>query len=335
MQFDKSRKVPFLTSLMTGILLMLGLLSLVGYISAKEVTEMPSWPEYFQSGVRTPTIQAEEKIHPGQEEGNKTGQTNSCPVGNCDDHVQPPGLVTSTPVNNDPSPADQELMPIPDNLFSIPQNALPVGEPLPSFGKDKETVIPFSADPITREMENELIATGLLSRHAEITESIFLMEQQLKQAQLIIGLMEILGPDIPIEISPGEFKNFRDTPAGNKIFSTMAVETLESRAEILDLEMKVLTARKKIENAMNPLQSIVDRLPVKELESSDSMAEPEPKLREIIGGDGNLQAIFAIGDKIVSLTKGGKLPTGGVIIQITPEFVELDQAGQTIIFRIR
>ena len=340
------KKIPLSGPILTGMFLIVGLVSLFSYISAKEVTEMPKWPEYFQSGLRLPNHPEGGTISKDQVDTENASKITLCPDGNCEVNTRPAGLVSSSSEwNVETFPASEEPIQTSSDLSSRQQGSQELVATSPSTGAVKGLVedsdksggmaIPFSEDPITREMENELIATGLLSRHAEITESIFLMEQQLKQAQLIIGLMEILGPDIPIEISPGVFKNFRNTPAGNKIASEMAVETLESRAEIFDLEMKVLTARKKIENAMNPLHSIAEYQAAKELETSDPLPRHEPILREIIGGEGNLQAIFSIGDKIVSFKRGDNLPTGEEVIQITREFVELEQGGQTIMFRIR
>lgn len=337
------KKLPFSGLILIGIFIVTTLVPLFDYISAKEVTEMPKWPEYFQSGLRVPNDLETGTIINDQDDPENATNKSFCPDGNCDGNVKHSDLASSSSQGKiEAIPDSLEIFSTTSELTPIQQNTLISEVPMPSPGTVKDLAkisegmpIPFSDDPITRERENELIATGLLSRHAEITESIFLMEQQLKQAQLIIGLMEILGPDIPIEISPGVFKSFRNTPAGNKIASEMAVGTLESRAEIFDLEMKVLTAKQKIESAMNPLHGLVDIQAINEIEASNPIPDHEPILREIIGGAGNLRAIFSIGDEIVSLTKGEILPSGAKIIQITQEFVALDKVGQPMMFRIK
>ena len=346
---NKIMIISFSGPILIGLFLIMGLVPLFGYISAKETTEMPEWPEYFQSGLRVPDDSVVEMIIneevETEKENKSSRKSNKCPEGNCNNidilaGIAPMNAIAGTEVGSEVKaqlPTSQDRPPIQPDPLEL-SSSVPPQEVIEDWSREDEDearLIPFSEDPITREMENELIETGLLSRHAEITESIFLMEQQLKQAQLIIELMEILGPDLPIEISPGQFKNFSNTPAGNKIASELAVEKLKSRAEIFDLEMKVLNARKKIEEAMKPLNGMVEHQVAQQLDVSESIPVQEPKLREIIGGEGNLQAIFSVGEKIISLNQGDKLPSGEVIIQITEEFVELDQVGETKIYRIK
>ncbi len=320
--------IPLFTRILITLFLIVCLVSLVGYISAREVSEMPKWPDYFQGNFLNNHDQEDKDQNVNWPANENSKATNGCPEGDCE------GKEISTLIEEERIPGFKE-----DDLkinapihieISIPEEAED-----PDILNETDEVDHFSEDPLTREKEKVIITTGLLSRHAEITESIYLMEQQLKQAQLIIELMEILGPNVPIEISPGKFKNFSDTPAGKRITSEMAIAALRGRADLFDLEMKVITAGQKIENALKPQAEIVEFEDNQQAKSRETKPLPEPRLREIIGGERNLQAIFSLDDELVSLREGEKLPTGEELIQITQEFVELSKFDQTVILRIK
>ncbi len=326
---------PLTSKILIALFLSVSLISLVGYISAMEVPEMPKWPDYFQGNLRNGEDREDKgriKEQIEQWPANENSKSASgCPEGDCD------GKEISSSIEEERVPGSEEDVlkaDAPTHIATPILNVKAKGSGI--LGKtDKAEVDHFSEDPITREQEKAIIATGLLTRHAEISESIYLMEQQLKQAQLIIELMEILGPDIPIEISPGKFKNFGDTPAGKRITSEMAIADLRDRADLFDLEMKVIAAGQKIDNALNPQTEIVEFEDDQQTMASETKPVAEYQLREIMGGEGNLQAIFSSDDGIVSLKEGEKLPSGGEIIQITQEFVELNKFGQTVILRIK
>ena len=320
--------IPLITRILITLLLIVCLVSLVGYISAREVPKMPKWPDYFQGNFLNNQDQEDKHQNVNWLANENSKATNGCPEVDCE--------------GQEISSLNEE-----NRILEYKEDGLEIDAPIhieisipeetedPDILGETDEVDHFSEDPLTREKEKVIFASGLLSRHAEITESIYLMEQQLKQAQLIIELMEILGPDVPIEISPGKFKNFSDTPAGKRIASEMAIAALKGRADLFDLEMKVITAGQKIDNALKPQAEIVEFENNQQNKVHETKPVPEPRLREIIGGEGNLQAIFSLDDEIVSLKEGEKLPTGEKLIQITQEFVELSKFGQTVILRIK
>lgn len=320
--------IPLITRILITLFLIVCLVSLVGYISAREVPEMPKWPDYFQGNFMNNQDQEDKDQNVNWPASENSKATNGCPEGDCE------GKEISSLIEEERIlgyKEDDLEIDAPIHIeISIPEEAED-----PDILNETDEVDHFSEDPLTREKEKVIITTGLLSRHAEITESIYLMEQQLKQAQLIIELMEILGPKVPIEISPGKFKNFSDTPAGKRIASEMAIAALKGRADLFDLEMKVVTAGQKIENALKLQAEIVEFEDNQQTKARETKPVPEPRLREIIGGEGNLQAIFSLDDEIVSLKEGEKLLTGEELIQITQEFVELSKFGQTVILRIK
>lgn len=320
--------IHLISRILITLFLIVCLVSLVGYISAREVSEMPKWPDYFQGNFLNNQEQEDKDQNANWPANENSKATNGCTEGDCE------GKEISSLIEEERIPEYKE-----DDLeIDAPIHIeIPIPEEAedPDILGETDEVDHFSEDPLTREKEKVIITTGLLSRHAEITESIYLMEQQLKQAQLIIELMEILGPNVPVEISPGKFKNFSDTPAGKRIASEMAIATLRGRADLFDLEMKVITAGQKIENALKPQAEIVEFEDNQQARAHDTKPVPEPRLREIIGGEGNLQAIFSLDGEIVSLKEGEKLPTGEELIQITQEFVELSKFDQTVILRIK
>lgn len=341
-----NKKTWFYIPIIVGIMMILYMDPLFGLVTSKEKTGMPQFPSYFESGLRVANDQKNVHNQNETDHGIAVEKVTNCLHGGCEDRNDAT-MLSKVSVkdehNNDPQ-GNQAQSAIKDSLSVVHaeqdlEQLLPLDEEVKQLPGEIDNAVgsetlPLSEDPVTRELELELIETGLLSRHAEITESIFLMEQQLKQAQLIVDLMEMLGPDTPIEIAPGKFKTFSDTPAGQKIAAERAVATLQSQAEIYGLEMKVFEASKLIEMSMNPISDMVELQTDETMEKSIPIPDLELKLREIIGHEDNLEAIFSLGDDIIGLKIGDKLPTGEEITQITKEYVELNQVGQTIKFKI-
>ena len=71
-----------------------------------------------------------------------------------------------------------------------------------------------TTDPITNEQIELLKESGLIEKQSKLSEGLLLMDRQLRQAQLVEQLLGVLGPDAEIEVTPGEFKSFANTPAG-------------------------------------------------------------------------------------------------------------------------
>lgn len=129
---------------------------------------------------------------------------------------------------------------------AAPQPAAPQPAPPPDPAQD----------PVTEAALQLLGESGLIARQAEISQSMILMERQIRQAELIKQLLEIYGPDAPIEVAPGEFRSFADTPAG-----------LSQRIAQIELEKQLAAAESEAEWATEELQSeIAYRLLMVELE---------------------------------------------------------------------
>lgn len=164
---------------------------------------------------------------------------------------------------------------------------------------------------------------GLLSRQSEIAESILLLERQLRQAELIGRLMEILGPDTPIEVLPGEFSSFSETPAGQRLTARLAEDSYRSRIVELQLQAELENARIELESAVPslPVTDSITGLVTREYPVSDLPSEV--RVHEIHGLDGNFQAIVSLGDKLVRLDVDDEIGGVGKVVSIDRDGIDV------------
>ena len=69
-------------------------------------------------------------------------------------------------------------------------------------------------DPITQAATKLLDETGVLDRQRRLSEAIVLMDQRLRFNSKLEEVLVALGPDAEIEVAPGIFRSYADTPAG-------------------------------------------------------------------------------------------------------------------------
>ena len=165
--------------------------------------------------------------------------------------------------------------------------------------------------------------TGLLSRQSEITESILLLERQIRQAELIGRLLEIFGPDTRIEILPGKYISYADTPAGQKVAAELAVN--EYQRQITQLQMQA-----EIKSAENRLRGLQPSLPVTDsiagipaISADQEMDKPDARIHEIGGLDGNYQAIISLDGIRRHVEAGDNIEGLGKIIDIGRSSLQL------------
>ena len=184
-------------------------------------------------------------------------------------------------------------------------------------------------DPVTEWKAALLEESGLLARQSEISESILLMERQVKQAELIARLMEINGPDAAIEIAPGKFKVFRDTPAGRRIAAEMAENGLDSQKRSLELQVEIKRKRAELEDAAvsSPIPPRREAVSAQAEQLVRSIPPPEPVLEEVFGTQGRLVAIFRVGDTRLSASEGGVLPDGALVVSISENSAMVERNG--------
>jgi hypothetical protein len=154
-----------------------------------------------------------------------------------------------------------------------------------------------TTDPITNEQIELLKESGLIDKQSRLSEGLLLMDRQLRQAQLVEQLLAVLGPDARIEVTPGEFKSFADTPAG-----------LQQQIDYLKLQADLQAAK----------------------EAMGVVRKTEAKISEIFGKSDDLAAVITLGGSTKAVVPGDQLEDGTEILSITPEKVEIQKSDGTI-----
>lgn len=158
-----------------------------------------------------------------------------------------------------------------------------------------------TTDPITNEQIELLQESGLIEQQSKLSEGLLIMDRQLRQAQLVGQLLEVLGPEAKIEVTPGEFKSFANTPAG-----------LQGRIEYLKLLAELDEAR----TATGGLGGF------------DSFSGTG--VTEIYGKSGDLNAVISLNGEQWNVSVGDQLDDGTQILSITADRVEVQDPDGTV-----
>lgn len=176
-----------------------------------------------------------------------------------------------------------------------------------------------SSDPITAEQIKLLRDNGLIARQAAISESIIVMERQLKQAELIRDLMRIFGPEAPIEIAPGDYRTFSHTPAGRKIaFDIQEAEAL-ARIRLLELE----AAESVLLGHNLEADDIETVVPIDDIAPLSPKEVIWPELLEVLGTRGELHATLRFDGTTLNVDEGDILPNGVTVLKVSADTVLL------------
>ena len=192
-------------------------------------------------------------------------------------------------------------------------------------------------DPITASRIKLLDGSGLLARQAEIAESIIMMERRLKQVELLNKIMALQGPDASIEVAPGRFESFSDTPAGRRLAKEIEENELKASIRILELKLKEAGLKAALAGLGQPS--------VKPKEAPDSPVEEPPtapsalnspsySVLGIFGRNGDLSAILDAGGKGMEVWPGDRLPDGFEVRSVGPGEVVLARDGEILELRI-
>ena len=196
-----------------------------------------------------------------------------------------------------------------------------------------------AADPVTEAQVRQLRESGLIARQTQIGEGLLLMDRQLRQAQLAQQVMALLGADLPVEVAPGEFRDFSQTPLG--IRERIAQMRLE--LELLELSEEVEQARGESGPTFSPLSALFSFRPTTETggprpaapaapvvaapgsepadEPVPEAVEPEISVRELRGGAGRFTALLRVDRVDFEAVPGTTLPGGIEVITVQPEQV--------------
>lgn len=194
-------------------------------------------------------------------------------------------------------------------------------------------------DPITADSADLLDESGLLARQSRLGEGVLILERQLQHAEAVERLIDVLGPDAMIEVAPGEFLRFSDTPAG-----------LRAKIEMVRLrrELEALTAPSAPPAEARPARSdgselieLIDRR-LTELTGAETGPDetgpdetgPDPaearliSVREIFGTAGDLSAVLMYGPDRVRVREGDALIGGVRVLSVEAEGVLISRRGQ-------
>lgn len=195
-------------------------------------------------------------------------------------------------------------------------------------------------DPITTEATELLDESGLLSRQSRLGEGILILDRQLQHAEAIEKLIEVLGPDATIEVAPGEFLRFSDTPAGLR--AQIEMVRLKKELEGLNAPAAAAADARPARSDGAELMEIIDRRLSELTEAEESEpASPSPEgearlisVREIFGTAGDLSAVLRYGADRVRVREGDSLIGGVRILTIQPDGVRVSRRGQELFLQL-
>ena len=242
-----------------------------------------------------------------------------------------PAWPTEAETGTRPAPAAADPPPVrPDTETPAGETSLPPARAgtEPPAGE----AAPPHPDPVTRQHMEILQGSGLLARQSAISESIIMLERQLKQAELLNRLMALGGPDMLIEVSPGEFRSFADTPAGQRLAMEQEESRLLARIRILELQAQ------EADLAGTMLPDAAPKPGPDKLDIRDIVApkEPEPSyvLQEISGSDGKHSALLEIDGEPRQVRKGDRVPGEMTVLAVGEDSVRLSGRGRIVILRL-
>ena len=163
---------------------------------------------------------------------------------------------------------------------------------------------------------------SLLTRQSEISESILLLERQILQAELIGRLMEVMGPETPIEIAPGRFGTFAHTPKGRSIANNIAANEHQANVELLNLRTDIANAEMRLDQSLNGIRG-VDGTTVSLPPELTHTPIPELILWEIHGHGGHFDAIIQIDDRTIRIKEGSEIAGFGNVKSIDQNSIKI------------
>jgi len=141
----------------------------------------------------------------------------------------------------------------------------------------QDRIYEVDGDPITNAATMLLDDSGVIGRQRAVAESIMMMDEQIKHQRKIEEALTALGPDTPIEVSPGVFKTFDDTPAA--IRARIAYIKLQQQlAETLNSGATVDTT-----GGVDPMQNEIASLPVRD--DGTGYQDPDSEVSEAVTED--------------------------------------------------
>jgi hypothetical protein len=178
-------------------------------------------------------------------------------------------------------------------------------------------------DPITFEATELLDESGLLARQSRLGEGILILDRQLRHAEAIERLIQVLGPDALIEVSPGEFMRFLqkelDQMSAQPVAAAQAQPARSDGSELID----------QIDQRLTEIEG--ERSYSKQEIEADTEGEPRQiSVREIFGTGSDLSAILQYGPDRVRIRTGDSLLGGVQIVSVERDSVLIVRRGQEL-----
>ena len=193
-------------------------------------------------------------------------------------------------------------------------------------------------DPVAAWKEALIEDTGLLARQSEISESILLIERQIRRAELLARLLALVGPDAAIETAPGVFERFGDSPAGRRIAAEMAESDLDAQKRLLELRLEIVRSGAELARQAAPPPPEAAPVPEAATPAPPPASEPDrrghPVLEEISGFAGARWAVFRLGGERIRARAGDTLPNGARVSALDWDAAELELDGEIARWRI-
>ena len=232
----------------------------------------------------------------------------------------------------------------------------PTASPSPQTGLSTDEPTP---DPVTNARIQQFAEGGLIERQAALSEGLLLMDRQLRQMQLVEQILAAYGPNAPVEVAPGEFRSFEDTPAGMRqeiAYIDLQIQLAEKRAELQETRGQAGDDRPAMANFGQGIQSDVDtgvmaartedperqasvESDPEELQTAQSRDLLDPGalvVEEIYGQIGNLLAVVSVAGTRVTVRSNDTLPTGHRVLTVARDWMTVELSdGAVREFRIQ
>ena len=204
-----------------------------------------------------------------------------------------------------------------------------------SPGEMQETGTTKGHDDASDESQLErkidsLARSGVLERQAELGIGILLMERQLRQAELAMKLMAVLGPDTPIEIAPGVFKTYENTPAGKRLKREQDEFDLKAAHARAGFEREI----ERVPRSSLPMTSPFEEMPPQSTNFTKDFELPDIELIETYRSAGENLAIISFDERRMKVLIDDRLPGGGKVVEIGPGRLLVDRHGQRKLYRL-
>ncbi len=209
--------------------------------------------------------------------------------------------------------------------------------------------LPDDIEPVTAEEVKRLDRLGVLTRQKAVGEDILIIERELRRAETINGLIDLMGVE-------GFKKSFPD------LYDLMKDSPVMLQAEIKHTELSHdLTAAKippgerdkepepepvrrddgssffAMPQAEAPGMDLADLdMPVRDVEVPVPEVQEAPiSLREIYGSGSDYYAIITHGDERIRVTAGDELPGNTKVISVGDSYIDLIRNDREIRIRIQ